>query len=516
MTTTAETTTETTARPAAGRDASREPSREPKRGAAPSPASYARRQLERLRWVPTSLRARIVAWFIGVLALATLSLVIVTHQVLSIRLDQRIDSDLTQEADELRALSRGNDPQTSRNFTSVQRIFEVYLARNVPSRHETFVTFLAGQPYLRSPQPVPYRLDTDSELVARWATLRESDRGSVSTPAGRVEYLALPIKPCGDTCGVFVSAVFRDRANTEARSALAAAGAVGLGVLLLGSLLAWRLADRVVRPVTALTSTARSISETDLSGRIPVRGNDEVAQLARTFNDMLDRLERAFASQRRFADDASHELKTPLTIVRGHLELLEDEPVARKETLALVTDELDRMGRIVEDLLLLARREEPDFLALDTVDVGALTDALLAKAGALAHREWVLDVRGQGVIVADRQRLTQAIVQLAENAARYSETGRPIAIGSLVSGGEARFWVRDHGPGIPSHEQEAIFERFRRGGGPGRSDGAGLGLAIVKAIAEAHYGRVELETSSDGSVFSIVVPVDQPMDGRGS
>jgi signal transduction histidine kinase len=226
---------------------------------------------------------------------------------------------------------------------------------------------------------------------------------------------------------------------------------------------------------------------------------------------MLDRLERAFASQRRFADDASHELKTPLTIVRGHLELLEDEPRARAETLALVTDELDRMGRIVEDLLLLARREEPDFLALETVDVGVLTDALLAKAGALANREWVLDVRGQGVIVADRQRLTQAMVQLAENAARYSVTGRPIAIGSLVSGGEARFWVRDQGPGIAVHDQAAIFERFRRGGGPGRSDGAGLGLAIVKAIAEAHHGRVELETSLEsGSVFSIVVPVDQP------
>ena len=107
----------------------------------------------------------------------------------------------------------------------------------------------------------------------------------------------------------------------------------------------------------------------------------------------------------------------------------------------------------------------------------------------------MLDVRGQGVIVADRQRLTQAVVQLAENAARYSDSSKPIAIGSIVSGGEARFWVRDHGPGIPAHEQEAIFERFRRGAGPSRSEGAGLGLAIVKAIAEAHHGRVELESS---------------------
>ncbi len=506
MTTTMTTTTETTARPA--------PRREPSRAETPSPTTVERSRAERLRWVPSSLRARIVAWFIGVLALSTFGLVFVTYEVLQIRLDQTIDAELRQEVAELRKLADALDPATGERFTNVKRIFDVFLARNVASKNEALITFLAGEPYLRTAQVVPYRLDGDPELVARWGALTETDRGSVGTPGGRVEYLAVPIKVESETGGVFVAAIFRDRANSIADAAIYAAGAVGLGILLLGSLLAWRLADRVVRPVTALKATARSISETDLTGRIPVEGKDEVAQLASTFNDMLDRLERSFASQRRFADDASHELKTPLTIVRGHLELIDDDPEARAETLALVTDELDRMSRIVEDLLLLARREEPDFLALGTVDVGDLTDALLAKAAALAHRDWVLDVRGQGVIVADGQRLTQAMIQLAENAARYGDPARPIAIGSLVTGGEARLWVRDHGPGIPAHEQEAIFERFRRGGGTGRSDGAGLGLAIVKTIAEAHHGRIELDTGPEGSVFTIVVPVDQPTDAQ--
>jgi signal transduction histidine kinase len=503
-----ETTAETTTRPVPARQA-------PQGAATPSRLGEG---IERLRWLPSSLRARIVAWFIGALALSTIGLVVVTYEVLQFRIDQRIDLELRQEAAELRVLvDEGENPDTGRYvaFASVRRIFDVYLANNVPSRNEAFVTFVAGEPYLRSAPVVPYRLDKDPELVARWANLKKPDRGAVATPAGRVEYLAVPLNaPGGETGGVFVAAIFRDRAAaTEADSAIFAAGAVGLGVLLLGSLLAWRLADRVVRPVTALTRTAKSISETDLSGRIPADGRDEVSQLAQTFNDMLDRLERAFGSQRRFADDASHELKTPLTIVRGHLELLDDDPAERRETLALVTDELDRMGRIVEDLLLLARREEPDFLTLATVDVGALTDALLAKAKALAQRDWVLDVRGQGVIVADRQRLTQAMMQLADNAARYSNGDNPIALGSIVSGGQARFWIRDQGPGIPTLEHEAVFERFRRGTGTGRSDGAGLGLAIVKAIAEAHKGRVELESTPDGSVFSIVVPVDQPEAG---
>lgn len=460
---------------------------------------------------------RIVAWFIGLLLLATGSSVFVTREVLLIRLDQRIDAELVQEAAELRRLASGNDPETGRPFgQDVRRMFEVYLQRNVPSRHEALITFVEGRPFLRSRQVVPYRLDTDPELVARWGSMREPDRGRVETPQGRVEYLGVPVRAAGETAGVFVAAIFRDRAKAEPDTAVRAAGIVGLAVLLLGSLLAWRLADRVVRPVAALTRTARSISETDLSSQIPVRGRDEVAQLASTFNDMLGRLERAFASQRRFVDDVGHELKTPLTIVRGHLELIGQDPEERRETLALVMDELDRMGRIVQELLLLAKREQPDFLSIAPVEVGGLTDDLHAKVKALASRNWVLESRGAGVIRADRQRLTQAMLQLAQNAARYSDEAEPIGLGSSVARGQARFWVRDRGPGVPVGEQEEVFERYSRGSGERRTEAAGLGLAIVKAIAEAHRGRVELESQpSKGTTFTIVVPVDQPRRQRG-
>ena len=467
----------------------------------------------RLRWVPSSLRTRIVAWFIGLLALATVASVLVTREVLLIRLDQRIDAELVQETEELRRLARGNDPATGEPFGGrVERIFRAYLDRKVPSRNEAFITFVGGVPYYRSRPVIPYRLDRDPELIARWAKLREPERGAVMTPAGRVEYQAVPLGNTRETKGVFVAAVFRDRQKTEADAATWATGSVGFLVLLLGSLLAWRLANRVIQPVAALTTTARSISERDLSGRIPVRGRDEVAQLAATFNQMLDRIERAFASQRRFVDDAGHELRTPLTIVGGHLELLEDDPEERRETVALVTDELDRMRRIVEDLLVLAKREQRDFLTLSTLETGSLTDELHAKARGLAPREWVLEKRGQGVIVGDRHRLTQAVMQLAQNAAQYTDGPDPIVLGSSVAGGEARFWVRDSGEGIPPEDQEAIFERFRRGSGPRRSDGAGLGLAIVKTIVDAHHGRVELQSSEAGATFTIVIPVDQPIE----
>jgi two-component system, OmpR family, sensor kinase len=468
------------------------------------------------RWEPASLRTRILAWFIGVLALATVSSVLVTYEVLLNRLDNRIDGDLTQEAAELRALAADNDPATGRPFgTNVRRIFRVYLQRNVPSRNEALITFVNGEPYLRSPYVVPYHLDEDPEIVARWASIRATVRDRVDTPAGPVEYLAVPLRSDEQTRGVFVAAIFVRRARAEADSAVRAAGLVGLLLLALGSVLAWRLADRIVRPVRALTTTARSISETELSARIPLRGRDEVAQLAGTFNEMLDRLETAFASQRRFVDDAGHELKTPLTIVRGHLELLDqdEDPREREATLALVLDELDRMSLIVQDLLLLATHDRPDFLALAPVDVATLSDELYAKAKALAPREWVLEARGRGTIVADRHRLTQAVVQLAQNAARYGGGGR-IELGSRVADGEASFWVRDEGPGISADLQGEIFERFRRGGVMPRSEGAGLGLSIVKAIAEAHRGRVQLESRPGvGATFTLVIPVDS-RDGR--
>ena len=140
---------------------------------------------------------------------------------------------------------------------------------------------------------------------------------------------------------------------------------------------------------------------------------------------MLDRLEEAFASQKAFISDAGHELRTPITIIRGHLDVMGDDPEERRETLELVGDELDRMGRLVNDLLLLAKASRPDFLQPETIDLDDLTRELFAKASALAparlatRRRWA-----RGRIVADRQRLTQAMMNLSQNAVTHTARGR--------------------------------------------------------------------------------------------
>jgi signal transduction histidine kinase len=212
--------------------------------------------------------------------------------------------------------------------------------------------------------------------------------------------------------------------------------------------------------------------------------------------------------------DASHELRTPITIVRGHLELLGDDPEERRETIPMLTDELDRMSRFVDDLLLLAKAELDDFLHLDRLELGALTDELVDKAAALGDRTWELEGRGEAVIVADRHRLTQAVMGFAQNAVQHTGDGDPIWIGTAVRGEDALLWVRDSGPGIPFADQERVFERFARAGTARRSAGAGLGLAIARAIAEAHGGRVELSSRPGaGAMFTVVVPVGGPAPG---
>ncbi len=177
------------------------------------------------------------------------------------------------------------------------------------------------------------------------------------------------------------------------------------------------------------------------------------------FNRMLDRLTVAFASQREFIRDVSHELRTPIAVSRGHLELLAEghirDEADRREAIALVTGELDRMNRFVEDLLLLAKAESPDFLQLETVPLELLTDELVSKARGIADRRWVIDAPPRRSIVADRQRITQAVMNLAQNAVAHTEAGDEIAIGASADGEEAAIWVRDTGVGRPGERAAA-------------------------------------------------------------
>src|SRR5690606_991065 len=214
------------------------------------------------------------------------------------------------------------------------------------------------------------------------------------------------------------------------------------------------LAGRVLRPLRSLAETARKISDTDLTRRIPVRGQDEASQIASAFNDMLARLERAFATQRQFLDESSHELRAPLTVIRGHLELmdLEDDPRERAAIVSLLTDEIDRMNRMVEDLLTLARAQRPDFLAVDEVEVGAWTEEVFRKASVLVASVWAVGASAALVARPDEERLTQVVMRLAVNVGQPIGAGVRVDVGSLLRVSRLVIFVEDDGPGIPDED----------------------------------------------------------------
>jgi signal transduction histidine kinase len=460
------------------------------------------------------VRTRILLAFLVLLAFSTALSVLAIRQLLLVRTSDRVDAALTQEVEEFRRLVRGSNPETGEPFGGdLAAIFRTYLRRNVPAAGETVVAVLDGRVYdqrssERGGTPVL------EELEPRWVNLRRTVRGDAETSTGVVRYLAVPVR--GTTVnGAFVVISALDTERDEVEDAVGLAALVLISVLFVASALAWVVAGRILAPLQQLGDTARSISDTDLTRRIPVSGRDEIGELARTFNAMLDRLEGAFASQRSFVSDASHELRTPITIVRGHLELLGDDPEERRETIALVTDELDRMSRFVDDLLLLAKAERQDFLRVHEVELGALTDELFDKAVALGPRDWRLEARGEGRLVADRQRLTQAVMGLAQNAVQNTGADDAVWIGTAIERGEALLWVRDSGPGVAPEDQDRIFERFARAAASRRrSEGAGLGLAIVRAIADAHGGRVSLSTRPGaGATFTIRIPLDEHRGG---
>jgi signal transduction histidine kinase len=474
--------------------------------------------VSRPRWRP-GIRARVVIGYVALLAAALTIAAVVTRQVLLARLDRDIDRTLTQEVEELRLLATGTNPATGEPFgDDVEAIFETFMSRSVPADEEAFYALVDGEPFLRSFE-APAVLFEEPGVVERWTTTTEPLRDEFDTSIGEVRSLAVPLATDGEKLGTFVVAHF-PAAEREAISQILRILLVAGGIVLVASgALAWSLSGRILRPVRDLTDTARDISETDLSARIPVEGHDELAELGTTFNEMLDRLQRGFDGQRQFLDDVAHELRTPITIVQGHLDLIGDDPDDRAETVSIITDELDRMNRYVNDLLLLAQSERDDFLHLEKVELTDFAASTLRTISAMAEREWALEVELDDPITltADPRRLSQAVLNLAANAVEHTTSGDRISLG-VGLGDEAvrrtaRIWVEDSGSGIDPDVAESLFRRSARGATSrvSRPEGMGIGLSIVDAVARAHGGHTGVtDAVGGGARFTLTIPLDGP------
>ena len=404
-------------------------------------------------------------------------------------------------------------------FSTTTDALESVLARVIPGRNESSLGVIDGAATFVPGVQIDFHLEDDPALINR--VVGEVDDGTVrvgtaASPLGELRYIATPVTVEGGTeSGIYLTAIDVGAELHDLTRAFTTYAFVAAAALLAVGLVGWFVAGRLLRPIRQLRSAASRITASERHERIPVVGHDDVSDLTRTVNDMLDRLDAALTSQRQLLDDVRHELKTPITILHGHLELLDaSNAVDVEATRALAIDELDRMAGLVDDIESLAESQRAIAMSVQT-DLADLTTDVYAKAAGIPGHDWVLGDAAQVSSAIDPARITQAWLQLIDNAAKHSPSGTRIVIGSTAhdSPGESgapatiEFWVADEGPGIPPGSEERIFERFGRVDGGRGVHGSGLGLPIVRAIALAHGGTVGLVTSSSGSRFGIIVPL---------
>ncbi len=285
----------------------------------------------------------------------------------------------------------------------------------------------------------------------------------------------------------------------------------------------WFLAANALDPIDRITRTAHQISARDLHQRLQLNlPNDEVGRLASTFDQMLERLENAFEQQRRFIADASHEMKTPLTILKGDVEVALTRPRSPEyyvETLEMVNSTTDRLIALVQELLLLARSESDqsplNMERLNLADLLSLEASRLMPKAVSKNIELHLDLPNVLLIHGDQAKLQRLFLNLIDNAVKYSSPGSSVTVAAMVYAQEVCVSISDTGPGIPPEHLPHLFERFYRvdkarahSSSNGTSSGAGLGLSIVRWLVQAHQGRIEVESKvGQGTTFKVWLPM---------
>ncbi|WP_122262709.1 sensor histidine kinase [Ornithinimicrobium cerasi] len=478
-----------------------------------------------------TVRQRLLALMTGLMILGLAVTGTVTFAIQYATLADRVDAELNQEVAELQRIAQAGPALDGQPYTDLDTLFFAALSTAVAGEDEALLAMVDVRIAYVSGGERPFDVAHPDVLgaVERMALPEGRARiTTLSTQGTTLRVLAADVRlPEEVRSGTLVVVNDlgrqRDLITWQAWrfaliSMLTVALTAGLGHVVLGALL---------RPLRELREATAEISAESLSRRVAVSGADtDVAELAVRFNDMLDRLDEGVRQQRQFLDDAAHELRTPLTILRGNAELLRPgDPDEVRVTRQLMLDEADRMRRLVDDLLMLARSQRPDFVRLGPTDVTELALETMDRLTVLGDRAWRLRADAEGQLPLDAQRVSQAVVQLAANAVKFSEDGSVVELGTRwVDGTDARavaareagaraarryltVSLRDQGQGVPEDQLGRIFDRFGRAENAAGVEGSGLGLPIVEAIARGHGGAVTVESVEEvGSVFTLWFP----------
>ena len=364
----------------------------------------------------------------------------------------------------------------------------------------------------------------DLHAVPGSAALLESSTSgwrTLDTPAGPVRALAVPVLSGDRQIGTLVVAAEVATTGRTIRALLIRIAWASVAGLLFATVLGVLTLRRALRPLSGMARDIQAIEAAgDLSRRVDPGGpRDEVGRLAETFDRMLERLQEAFASQQRFLSDASHELRTPLTVLQGRLELLQQEvdTAEAERSLALAGDEVERIRRIVDDLLLLARLDEGMPVAGQPVEVELIAQEAVLRGLSLARREMSVKIEPGVFALADPERLLQVLTNLVANAVEHAGEDATIHVTGRRDGPWAVVEVSDTGPGIPPVDLPHLFDRFYRGTQATHQSGrgAGLGLAIVSSLVRAMRGTISVASNpGEGTTFTIRLPAAGPTAPR--
>lgn len=492
------------------------------------------KRLNPIRLLPASLRWQLAAWVTAVVLISTAISFAVLYNDTGTQLRHQIDHEIAGDLEELslavRAGASSDEHGPIRVATAARRYVQnqpfsasstlQFAIVKGPGKSETLTA--TNRPELFGAN----RPDNGESVAEQQQENRLSQRlltvpdgySTVTLPdVGILRLLKRRLSLAGGT-EVTVGVGERLASVSDAQRSLAEAFVLAGLLTLAGALGAsYLIGTRFSSPLRRMAAVAMKVDAGDLHPRIHDVGGrgDEVLVLADAFNRMLDRLTDAFASQRAFVADASHELRTPLTVIRGQLEVLASQrnppesEVRRVE--GLVQAEIARISRLVDDLLVLAKAEQTEFLRVQSFELAPFVQELWDGVSLLAARRFELAPIPQGTLVADPDRLAQALRNLLGNAIEHTAPERGLVHLEVKRrpGRRVRFTVSDDGPGIPPDQCERVFDRFHRtdAARDRASGGAGLGLAIVQAIVMAHGGWVRVgENTNGGARIELELP----------
>lgn len=462
--------------------------------------------------LPAGLRGRLVAAIVLVAVIVLAGSFFALHQATEADLNRQVDDQLQTDANEF----SGSPAASSQTEADLRRDAREFIdGQGYHGDSRVFAIQIGGA---GSREVITN--DREAVVSEREEGDSESDDGddgghavagvlgapsglsTIDAPdGGRLRVLSESIGPEENPVGSFrVAQSLSPIGNSQGslREALLLVGIVAVIVLIVAAL--W-IATLVARPLIKIADFAADVDTTDLDRRLAeTEGPAEVRSLAHSFNRMLDRLQGAFDREREFVADASHELRTPVTIAQGELDLLRRHATgAEGERLDVVRRELKRMERLVAEMLTLASQDAEAGLRHGRVDLADLLSDLRRDLPLMGSRDYEVDELG-GTVEADPDRLAQVFRNLLRNAVAHTTDGGMIHVGAVADGERVRFEITDDGPGFGAEEAERLFDRFYRtdDGRARDAGGSGLGLTIARSIVEAHGGNIRA-MASDGA-----------------